>query len=131
MAFAILGTPKPQFFDSSGSPLSAGTLSVLNPLDDTNKASYPTADDADAQTNANTNPITLDARGECDLWGEDGESYKLVLKDSFGAPIWTVDDVEVDITQSLIGQNLWPRTTAEITAADRSCRQRRCGAGVN
>ena len=93
MAFPILGTPKPQFFDSSGSPLASGTLSVLEPADDTNKASYPTYDDAEAATNANSNPITLDARGECSLWGLDGEDYKLVLKDSSGTTIWTVDDV--------------------------------------
>ena len=82
MAFPILGTPRPQFFDSSGSPLAAGTLSVLEPADDTNKASYPTYDDAEAATNPNDNPITLDSRGECALWGLDGEDYKLVLKDS-------------------------------------------------
>ena len=95
MAFAILGTPKPAFFDSSGSPLTSGTLAVLDPADDTNKASYPTYDDAEAATNANVNPVVLDARGEPPngLWGLDNEDYKLVLKDSAGATIWTTDDV--------------------------------------
>lgn len=119
MAFPILGTPKPQFFDSSGSPLASGTLSVLNPADDTNKASYPTYDDAEATTNANANPITLDARGECSLWGIDGEDYKLVLKDSSGATIWTVDDVNLatlwaSITGADIGTKIWPRSSLEI-----------------
>jgi len=97
MAFPLLGSPKIQFFDSSGSPLASGTLAVLDPADDTNKASYPTADDADAATNANVNPIVLDARGEPPngLFGRDGQSYKLTLKDSAGATIWTVDDVKV------------------------------------
>jgi hypothetical protein len=95
MAFAILGNPKPQFFDSSGAPLVSGTLAVLDPADDTNKASYPDYDNAEAATNANDNPITLDARGECDLWGLDGEDYKLVLKNSNGDTIWTTDDVFV------------------------------------
>ena len=75
MAFPILGNPRPQFFDSSGSPLAAGTLAVLNPADDTNKASYPTYDDAEALTNANDNPILLVGDGRCALWGLDGEDY--------------------------------------------------------
>lgn len=97
MAFPILGSPKIQFFDSSGDPLASGTLSVLDPADDTNKASYPTADDADAATNANDNPFTLDAYGSpaTGLFGIDGEDYKLVLKDSDGNTIWTVDDIRV------------------------------------
>jgi hypothetical protein len=97
MSFPLLGSPKIQFFDSSGSPLSSGTLAVLDPADDTNKASYPTADDADAATNANVNPVVLDARGEPPngLFGRDGEDYKLTLKDSTGTTIWTADDVKI------------------------------------
>ena len=93
MAFPILGNPSPAFFDSSGSPLADGTLAVLDPADDTNKASYPTYDDAEAATNANANPITLDARGSCNLWGLDNEDYKLVLLDSAGATVNTDDDI--------------------------------------
>lgn len=97
MPYPILGTPKPAFFDSSGAPLASGTLSVLEPSDDTNKASYPTYDDAVALTNANTNPITLDSRGETtnEFWGLDGEDYKLVLKGSDGNNVWTVDPAVV------------------------------------
>ncbi|KKL88975.1 hypothetical protein LCGC14_1919320 [marine sediment metagenome] len=91
MSFPLLGSPKIQFFDSSGSPLTSGTLAVLDPADDTNKASYPTADDADAATNANVNPVVLDSRGEPPngLFGIDGEDYKIIIKDSDAA---TVDD---------------------------------------
>ncbi|MHC4193451.1 MAG: hypothetical protein ACYSP9_04665, partial [Planctomycetota bacterium] len=64
MPYPILGTPKPAFFDSSGSPLVSGTLTIVDPADDTNKASYPTYDNAVALTNANANPYTLDSRGE-------------------------------------------------------------------
>ena len=113
MAFALLGHPKQGFFDSSGSPLASGTLAILDPADDTNKASYPTADDADAATNANVNPIVLDARGEAPngLFGLDGEDYKLVLKDSAGAPVWTVDDILVPIALPYL------QTTAEAAAS--------------
>ena len=46
MPFPILGTPKPQFFDSSGAPLTSGTLTIVEPSTDVNKATYPTYDDA-------------------------------------------------------------------------------------
>jgi hypothetical protein len=112
MAFALLGNPKQGFFDSSGSPLSSGTLAVLDPADDTNKASYPTASDADAATNANVNPVVLDSRGEPPngLFGRDGEDYKLTLKDSSGTTVWTVDDVRVPIALPFL------QTTAESNA---------------
>ena len=105
MAFPILGTPKPQFSDSSGSPFASGTLAILDPANDTNKASYPTANDADALTNANVNPIVLNARGAppVGLYGIDGEDYKYVLKDVDGATIDTQDDILV------------PQFTAAIT----------------
>jgi hypothetical protein len=112
MPFPILGTPKPAFFDSSGSPLVSGTLAILDPADDTNKASYPTYDDAVLLQNANSNPITLDSRGETttELWGLDGEDYKLTLKDSTGATIWTADDVQVPVILP------YQQTTAEVAA---------------
>ena len=105
MSFPLLGSPKIQFFDSSGSPLTSGTLAVLDPADDTNKASYPTADDADAATNANVNPVVLDSRGEPPngLFGRDGEDYKLTLKDSDGTTVWTVDDVKLPDFIAAIG----------------------------
>lgn len=97
MSFPILGTPRPAFFDSSGNPLESGTLSVLDPADDTNKAYYPTADDGDALTNAGSGDITLNARGETPngLYGIDDETYKIVLKDSAAATLWTEDDIRV------------------------------------
>ena len=97
MSFPILGSPKPQFSNSSGSPYAAGTLSVLEPTTDANKTYYPTADDADAGTNGASGDITLDSRGEPTnaLFGIDDQKYKLVLKDSAAATIWTVDDVRL------------------------------------
>ena len=64
MAFPILGTPKPQFFGNDKDFLSGGLLYTYDPATDLPKATYPTADDADAATNANTNPIILNSRGE-------------------------------------------------------------------
>ncbi len=97
MAFPLLGSPKPQFFDSSGAPYASGTLSILEPSDDTNKAYYPTADDADANTNSASGDLTLDSRGgpTNGLFGIDDQKYKLRLKDSSGTTIWTVDDIRL------------------------------------
>jgi hypothetical protein len=86
--------PVPTFQDSSGAPLSSGTIEFRDPTSNDLINSYPTADDADAQTNANTNPLTLNARGEATgLYLEDGVKYKVILKDSAGATVWTQDDV--------------------------------------
>ena len=94
MSFPLIN-PQSQFFDSSGAPLASGTIEFRNPDDDTYINSYPTADDADAQTNANSNPLTLDARGEAPtgIYLEEGVTYKITLKDSDGNVIWTQDDV--------------------------------------
>ena len=98
MAYPILGTPKPAFFDTAGVPLASGTITILNPDDDTVKASYPTAADADASTNGTSGDITLDSRGEptsTQLWGRDGEDYKIVIKDSDAVTIYTMTDIRM------------------------------------
>ena len=101
MAYPILGTPSPQFIDSSGAPYASGTITTLDPADDSVKASYPTADDADAGTNGTSGDITLDASGRptsTQYWGKDGEDYKVVIKDSSGSTILTMDDVKMPLT---------------------------------
>ena len=42
---------------------------------------------------ANTNPITLDARGECVLWLAPAVVYKFVLKNALGVVQWTQDNI--------------------------------------
>jgi hypothetical protein len=42
---------------------------------------------------ANANPVILDARGEADVWLEEGVAYKFVLKDSSDVTVWTVDGI--------------------------------------
>lgn len=77
-----------QFFDANGVPLVggklytyyAGTVSPLTTYTDSTGGS------------ANTNPIILDSRGEADVWLGLG-TYKMVLKDSVDALIWTVDNI--------------------------------------
>ena len=96
MAFPLIA-PKSQWVDSNGDPLVSGSLEFLDPADDSQKPSYPTYDDAEAQTNPNTNPIALDARGEAAVFLRDGEDYKVVLRDANNTVVWTVDDVVAPI----------------------------------
>jgi len=98
MAYPILGTPNPQFLDSSGAPYASGTITTLDPADgSTVKSNYPTADDADASTNAVSADITLDASGRISTgyWGKDNEDYKVVLKDSSASTILTMNDIKM------------------------------------
>lgn len=85
-------------FDNNGDPLVNGKLysyvaGSLTPL-----ATYPTLADAAALTNANTNPITLDSRGEANVIISG--STKLILKDSNLNTIWTVDAIADSIDNS-------------------------------
>lgn len=95
MSFPLIN-PTPTFLDSSGSPLASGTIEFRSPSTNDLINSFPTADDADAQTNANDNPLILNARGEAPngLFLEEGVAYKVILKDSSDTTIWTQDDVK-------------------------------------
>jgi len=97
MAFAILGLPRPEFHDSSGSPLASGTVTIQNPSDSATKKSYPTAADADADTNGTSADVTLNARGQpsADLWGRDNDDYKIIIKNSAGGTVDTWDKIRM------------------------------------
>ena len=84
-----------QFFDSSGDPLVDGTITFRDPDTDNLVNTYPTADDADAGTNANSNPLTLNASGAAagGLYLNDGVKYKVILKNAAGGTEDTQDDV--------------------------------------
>lgn len=92
MAFPLI-PPKSQWVDSNGDPLVGGTLEFQDPATSAAKDTYPTYDNAEAQSNPNTNPVVLDSRGEAAIFLRDGESYKVIAKDADGATVWTVDDV--------------------------------------
>jgi len=81
-------TPKLQFFDLNGAPLSGGLLYTYAAGTTTPLATYTDS----TGLIANTNPIVLDSRGEANVWlGVD--SYKLALYTSAGVLIWTVDNI--------------------------------------
>jgi len=83
-------TPKLQFFDLNGAPLSGGLLYTYAAGTTTPLASYTDS----TGLIANTNPIVLDSRGEANVWLGTA-SYKLALYTSAGVLIWTVDNIRV------------------------------------
>lgn len=92
----ISPTPKLQFLDANGNPLSYGLLYTYVAGTTTPKTTYTTA----AQATANTNPIVLDSRGEADVWLLAGEAYKFTLQNSSGVLQYTVDQITAAGTMS-------------------------------
>lgn len=95
MTTAVLSPlPVQKFFDNNGSPLANGLLFTYQAGTTTKLATYT---DSTGGT-PNTNPIVLNARGECNLWVPPNVAYKFVLSPSTDtdpptSPIWTVDQV--------------------------------------
>lgn len=94
MTAALRPPAKAQFFTTAGLPASNHKLFTYAATTTTKISTYKDA----AEITANTNPIILNSRGECDLWFRIGLSYKLVLAiptdtDPPASPIWTVDNI--------------------------------------
>lgn len=76
----------------------AGTIQFYEAGTSTPKNTYPTKADAQAQTNANPNPITCDSDGRpynsgvIDIWLLTDTAYKIVIRDSSGATKRTLDN---------------------------------------
>lgn len=82
-------SPKAQFLDANGAPLSGGKVYTYAAGTTTPLATYTTA----AGTVANTNPVVLDSRGEANIWFSTGTAYKVKLASSTDVEIWTVDNI--------------------------------------
>jgi hypothetical protein len=78
-----------RFVDNNGNPLINGTVSTYAGGTTTPIATYVDS----TGTTQNTNPITLNFRGECQIWLLPNVSYKFVIQDSFGNLINTIDNV--------------------------------------
>lgn len=83
----LLPEGKQSFTNSAGAPLVGGKLYTYDAGTSNPRATYQDA----AGTVPNANPIVLDARGEATIFWNG--SYKVVLKDSLDATIWTVDGI--------------------------------------
>lgn len=89
MTSAIPTLPKLKFFDDIGNPAagfllyiySAGSTTFVNTWQD------------QGQLSLNTNPIILDANGECVVWVDPLQEYDFVLKTSTGATISTINNI--------------------------------------
>jgi hypothetical protein len=79
----------PNFTDSNGNPLSGGKLYTYQSGTTTPQTTYTDS----TGLAANSNPIVLDASGNCALWLDPALSYKFVLKDSNDVTQRTVDGV--------------------------------------
>jgi len=91
MPSPVLGTGFFRGFLANGAPNAGGSVSTFAAGSATPLTTYPTAADAAAGTNANANPVVLNASGEAQIW-VNALSYKFVMKDSGGATLETVDN---------------------------------------
>lgn len=107
----ISPTPKLQFLDANGDPLSYGLLYTYIAGTTTSKTTYTTA----AQTTANTNPILLDSRGQADVWLLAGEAYKFTLQNSASVTQYTVDQITAAGTMSTQNSNFVTITGGNIS----------------
>lgn len=80
---------KQRFVDANGAALYLGTVGTFAAGTNTPIVTYK--DSLGIATN--TNPITLNPRGECDLWLVPNTAYKITVNDQFGNLIWTVDNI--------------------------------------
>jgi hypothetical protein len=80
---------KQRFVDGNGAPLYLGTVSTFAAGTNTPIVTYK--DSLGIATN--TNPITLNPRGECDIWLLPNVAYKFQVNDALGNLIWTEDNV--------------------------------------
>jgi len=93
----ISPVPKLQFFDQNGDPLAGGKVYTYEAGTTNLRTTYTTA----AETTPNTNPITLDASGQADIFLQAGLGYKFLLQNALLTEIWTVDNVTAAGTMSL------------------------------
>lgn len=77
-----------KFWTQNGEPLAGGKLYSYEAGTSTPKVTY---EDREGSI-ANTNPIILDANGECDVYLDEG-SYKFVLTDADDVEQWTRDNI--------------------------------------
>jgi hypothetical protein len=89
-------------------PLANGTLTTYLTGTTTPSTTWQDAE----LTIANTNPIVLDARGECVVWLDSGVTYRFVLKNAQGVTLWTQDDIS-----GVLGSGVFKAPVSEVQTA--------------
>tara|TARA_R110000868_G_scaffold75942_3_gene218747 strand:+ start:1458 stop:1925 length:468 start_codon:yes stop_codon:yes gene_type:complete len=105
--------PKLQFFDANGDPLVGGLLYTYEAGTTTPLATYTDS----TGVSLNTNPITLDSRGEANVWLGTA-SYKLALYTSAGVLIWTVDNISTTGSNLPVTDHTGDGTTTVFAVSD-------------
>lgn len=82
MSASFITPGKQTFVDENGFPLVSGTIGMYIPSTLVPKNTWQNV----AQTVLNTDPIILDARGQCIIFGIG--TYRQILRDSLGNLIW-------------------------------------------
>lgn len=106
----LLPPVRQRFSDANNLPLVGGLLYSYEAGSATPKATY-----SNRAGSLNTNPIVLDANGECDLWVSAGY-FKFVLKDVNSVVQWTRDNVSLASEASLA--SAFYRDVVYLTSAD-------------
>lgn len=75
---------KKQYFDQNGNPLAGGFVNFYQPGTTTRVNTYQDP----SLTILNSNPVTLDANGQCVAWIADGTSVREVVTDYLGNQVW-------------------------------------------
>lgn len=89
MSGFITSAPKFQFANAQGIPMSGGMLTSYLAGSTTLASTYQD----ELLSIENTNPITLDSRGECTIWLDSTKTYKFELRDTLGVLQWSVDNI--------------------------------------
>jgi hypothetical protein len=108
-------SPVPVFkaFDNNGVPLAGGLLYTYVAGTSTPQATYKDS----TLGSPNTNPVVLNARGECALWLDPTLTYKFQLTDSLGnqIPGYPVDNIPGGIVLSALTGSLIPAVNNTYT----------------
>ncbi len=107
-------TPSPfmQFFTAGGIPLVGGKLYTYAAGTTTLLATYTDATGAQF----NSNPITLNSRGEAAVWLSNVAAYKFKLTDATDVEIWTADNIEGSIGAADLAASTGSSLIGYITA---------------
>src|SRR6266705_2236564 len=109
MGFTLAPLPKLQFLDANGAPYAGGLLYTYAAGTSTPLVTY-----ADNAGTPNANPVVLDSAGRATVY-LGASAYKVILKDSGGATVYTQDNILEDFATVTGTQTLQTKTLDDST----------------